>query len=277
MVDAGFMRIGDLAQTAGITPRTIRHYHRLGLLEEPRRLSNGYRAYELPDLIRLLRIRWLAAAGIPLGSIATIMESARAEGDTDDLGDDLTVLIDGIDAELDRLGGQRRRLQEMLDAHRAGRPVSPLPADLAVAFAELISAEGDPRTRREFERERDAWELLAVSGMGPSALFDAATRVLSDPGSRAAMIGLYRRFGALVGADPAAAREEIDSLAEELAAVIAHEYVGTGLIGDGVETGASGPRPMMTVAELVPDPAQCEVLTRVLERLGSGLDVEATR
>ncbi|AQA21458.1 merR regulatory family protein [Rhodococcus sp. MTM3W5.2] len=269
------MRIGDLAQTAGITPRTIRHYHRLGLLEEPRRLSNGYRAYELPDLIRLLRIRWLAAAGIPLGSIATIMESARAEGDADDLGDDLTVLIGGIDAELDRLGGQRRRLQEMLDAHREGRPVSPLPAELAVAFAELISAEGDPATRREFERERDAWELLAVSGTGPSALFDAATRVLSDPGSRAVMIGLYRRFAALVGADPAAAKQEIDSLAGALASVIAREYGDVGLIVEDAESAAPRVPPMMTVAELVPDRAQCEVLMGVLTRLGMS-QAEAT-
>ncbi|WP_027499164.1 MerR family transcriptional regulator [Rhodococcus sp. UNC363MFTsu5.1] len=269
------MRIGDLAHTAGITPRTIRHYHRLGILEEPRRLSNGYRAYELPDLVRLLRIRWLAAAGIPLGSIATIMESARAEGDTDDLGDDLTVLIDGIDAELDRLGGQRRRLQEMLDAHREGRPVSPLPAELAVAFSELISAEGDPRTRREFERERDAWELLAVSGTGPSALFDAATRVLSDPGSRAVIVSMYRRFAALVGVDPATAEQEIDSLAEGFASVIVREYAGTGLMGDSAESSAPLALPTMAVAELVPDPAQREVVMRVLARLGSSPD-EAT-
>ncbi|SEK21788.1 MerR family transcriptional regulator [Rhodococcus maanshanensis] len=269
------MRIGDLAQTAGITPRTIRHYHRLGVLEEPRRLSNGYRVYELPDLIRLLRIRWLATAGVPLGSIATIMDSARAECDTDDLGDDLRALIDGIDAELDRLGGQRRRLQEMLDAHRDGRPVSPLPAELAVAFSELISAEDDPRTRREFERERDAWELLAVSGTGPSALFDAATRVLSDPGSRATIVSMYRRFAALVGVDPAPVEQEIDSLAEGFVSVIVREYGGTGLMGDGAESAAPMTRPMMTVAELVPDPAQREVVMRVLARLGSSLD-EAT-
>ncbi|MGW5076600.1 MerR family DNA-binding transcriptional regulator [Rhodococcus sp. NPDC004095] len=31
------MRIGQLADAAGTTPRTVRHYYRLGLLEEPQR------------------------------------------------------------------------------------------------------------------------------------------------------------------------------------------------------------------------------------------------
>jgi DNA-binding transcriptional MerR regulator len=35
----------ELAEFAGITVNTIRHYHRLGLLDEPKRRYNGYKQY----------------------------------------------------------------------------------------------------------------------------------------------------------------------------------------------------------------------------------------
>lgn len=37
------MRRGQLAEIARTTTRTVRHYHRFGLLNEPQRRSNGYR------------------------------------------------------------------------------------------------------------------------------------------------------------------------------------------------------------------------------------------
>ncbi len=46
------MKISELAQAAETTVRTVRHYHRLGLLPEPPRSSNGYRVYALEDLVR---------------------------------------------------------------------------------------------------------------------------------------------------------------------------------------------------------------------------------
>ncbi|WP_145977638.1 MerR family transcriptional regulator, partial [Rhodococcus sp. BS-15] len=75
------MRIGSLADAAGTTPRTVRHYHRLGLLGEPRRLSNGYREYTIDDVVRLMRIRWLADAGMPLGAIAAALDRSAPDGE----------------------------------------------------------------------------------------------------------------------------------------------------------------------------------------------------
>ncbi|MFD0852085.1 MerR family DNA-binding transcriptional regulator, partial [Actinomadura adrarensis] len=39
------MRIGELAALVGVSTRTVRHYHHLGLLPEPERRANGYREY----------------------------------------------------------------------------------------------------------------------------------------------------------------------------------------------------------------------------------------
>ena len=62
---------------AGVTLKTLRHYHKIGLLDEPARLENGYRDYGVSHVVRLLRIRQLARLGLPL---ARIKERLDAEG-----------------------------------------------------------------------------------------------------------------------------------------------------------------------------------------------------
>jgi DNA-binding transcriptional MerR regulator len=59
-----------LAQLAGTTVKTIRHYHSIGLLEEPERAGNGYKQYGTAHLVRLLQIARLRELGMPLADIA---------------------------------------------------------------------------------------------------------------------------------------------------------------------------------------------------------------
>lgn len=74
----------DAAAFAGVTVKTVRHYHRLGLVDEPARDSSGYRRYHSGDLLRLVQVRTLAAAGVPLAGIPALLdaqlERLRAEG-----------------------------------------------------------------------------------------------------------------------------------------------------------------------------------------------------
>jgi DNA-binding transcriptional MerR regulator len=65
----------EIAEFAGTTVKTVRHYHRIGLLEEPERSANGYKRYGITHLIRLMRIRRLVDLGVALSDIATIQES----------------------------------------------------------------------------------------------------------------------------------------------------------------------------------------------------------
>ncbi|MEU7608211.1 MerR family transcriptional regulator [Micromonospora sp. NPDC049204] len=62
----------ELAELAGTTVNTIRHYHRLGLLDEPERRPNGYKQYGVQHLVVLLRIRRLVELGVPLSRIGAI-------------------------------------------------------------------------------------------------------------------------------------------------------------------------------------------------------------
>lgn len=62
----------EIAQLAGTTVNTVRHYHHAGLLDEPERMTNGYKQYGARHLVRLLRIRRLRDLGVPLAQIETV-------------------------------------------------------------------------------------------------------------------------------------------------------------------------------------------------------------
>jgi DNA-binding transcriptional MerR regulator len=71
----GGVTIGQAAAFAGVTVKTVRHYHKHGLIDEPRRDNSGYRRYGSADLLRLVQIRTLAAAGVPLAEIGAMLDA----------------------------------------------------------------------------------------------------------------------------------------------------------------------------------------------------------
>ena len=64
------MRIGEVAERAGIRPSAVRYYERVGLLPEPRRVG-GQRRYE-PDVLTLL-----AGIGVAQKAGFTVAEIKR--------------------------------------------------------------------------------------------------------------------------------------------------------------------------------------------------------
>lgn len=80
----------ELAERAGTTVNTIRHYHRIGLLDEPERRHNGYKQYTVRHLVSLLRIRRLTELGVPLSRI----------GDVSSCPDDAPEVLRRLDGEL---------------------------------------------------------------------------------------------------------------------------------------------------------------------------------
>ena len=82
------LTISQLASYAGVTVRTVRHYHQIGLLAEPERDHSGYRSYDTAAVVRLIRIRVLADAGVPLARVQELLDAgpdefARAVGEID--------------------------------------------------------------------------------------------------------------------------------------------------------------------------------------------------
>ena len=67
------MRIGELAEQAGVTPRTIRYYEDLGLLGPSEREGQGFRYYTEAELARLKKIDMLKQLGLTLEEIVPVI------------------------------------------------------------------------------------------------------------------------------------------------------------------------------------------------------------
>jgi DNA-binding transcriptional MerR regulator len=67
------MRIGELANRAGVNPKTIRYYEEIGLLPPATRLPSGYRQYTDEDVERLELIRNAKALGVTLEEIKEVL------------------------------------------------------------------------------------------------------------------------------------------------------------------------------------------------------------
>jgi MerR family transcriptional regulator, thiopeptide resistance regulator len=66
--------VGQVADLAGVTIRTLHHYDHIGLLTPSGRSDSGYRRYEHADLERLQQVLLYRELGFPLEEIATILD-----------------------------------------------------------------------------------------------------------------------------------------------------------------------------------------------------------
>jgi DNA-binding transcriptional MerR regulator len=71
------MRIGELAERAGTSARTLRYYEQQGLLSA-RRAANGYRDYDEVDLRLVREIRSLLEIGFNLDETRPFVECLRS-------------------------------------------------------------------------------------------------------------------------------------------------------------------------------------------------------
>ena len=93
------MRIGELAERAGTTTKTLRFYEHAGLLPEPQRTPAGYRDYDEGVLDRLRFVKAAQAAGLTLAEIRDVI---AAREDTGPPCEHVTALLDAHGTDLDR-------------------------------------------------------------------------------------------------------------------------------------------------------------------------------
>src|ERR1700681_3193245 len=103
--------IGQLAGYAGVTIKAVRHYHKRGLLEEPKRDSSGYRRYTAQHAIELVKIKTLAEAGVPLARVKELLAASP---------DRFAAAITEIDRTLQERARDLRRTRERIARLNAG-------------------------------------------------------------------------------------------------------------------------------------------------------------
>ncbi|MBK1783737.1 helix-turn-helix domain-containing protein [Prauserella cavernicola] len=225
----------QLAELAGTTLKTVRYYHKIGLLDEPERAVNGYKRYQITHLIRLLRIRRLVDLGVPLSGIEAMGESEETAAQA----------LRSLDAELEASIERQQRMR----------------ADLAVVLRQREMAElppgFDPEAAQGPESERSLLLLLSRV-LSPSMM--GTLRELHQ-GERAPFVA---QFDAL----PADANEaERQRLAERYLPEVARAYRDYPALRnlDAASSGrTSSTRAIVSegLAELY-NPAQLDVLRRL--------------
>jgi len=173
------LTISQAAAYAGVTVRAVRHYHAIGLLPEPDRDRSGYRRYGAAAVVRLIRIRTLAEAGVPLARVQQLLEAPPGD-------------FAGAVREIDRqLRDEARRLQDLrgrLQRLAAGDHLA-LPASV-VDYLDRLRSIGVEE--RYIELERDAWILVAAQVPDEiEAIMVAKHEELDDPD----MVALYALLG----------------------------------------------------------------------------------
>lgn len=76
----GALSSGELAELAGVSRDTLRHYERKGVLPRPLRGHNGYRQYPAEALQRVQMVRRALSVGFTLDELAQVLRVRDAGG-----------------------------------------------------------------------------------------------------------------------------------------------------------------------------------------------------
>jgi MerR family transcriptional regulator, mercuric resistance operon regulatory protein len=76
------LRRGEIAQRTGCNIETIRYYEKIGILAEPSRKANGYRAYDEADVQRLRFILRARELGFGVDEIRGLLQLVDAQQQT---------------------------------------------------------------------------------------------------------------------------------------------------------------------------------------------------
>jgi MerR family transcriptional regulator, thiopeptide resistance regulator len=112
--------VGQVANLAGVTVRTLHHYDEIGLLAPTDRTSSGYRSYGVADLERLRRILFYRELGFPLDEIATILADPRA-----DAAEHLRRQHRLLSERIERLQAMAAAIEKELEAKQMGISLTP--------------------------------------------------------------------------------------------------------------------------------------------------------
>ena len=163
------LTIGQLASYAGVTIRAVRHYHQIGLLREPERDVSGYRTYDAVAVVRLIRIRTLAEAGVPLARVRELLDA-----DPETFAAATTEIDRQLRARIRALQEHRRRIAQLGSGDSLALP------EEVVDYLGRLRAIGAPEA--VIAAERDAWILMAARWpeVIPAVMADKVTQ-LADP------------------------------------------------------------------------------------------------
>ena len=147
-------RIGDAADAAGLSLRTIRHWDEVGLVPPSGRSAGGFRLYTDEDIGRLRLAKHMKPLGFSLEEMRSVLDVLDRLGTRRARGGERARLLERLGRFADAAEASCTRLREQLQAaedlasilrHEAGRHLPPP----APATAQPVTAGGTgPRRSR---------------------------------------------------------------------------------------------------------------------------------
>jgi DNA-binding transcriptional MerR regulator len=178
--------VKQLADLAGVTPRTLHYYDEIGLLPPSNIGENGYRRYDDTAVLRLQQILFYRELGLSLDEIGDALD--RPDFD----------VIGALRSHREALRGRVGRLNHLI--HTIDRTLLHLEGQIEMSTKDLF--EGfDEETQARYEEE-------ATEMYGPELVRESSQRWKSYTAEDKARImaeggAVYRDLTAMIGRDPA--------------------------------------------------------------------------
>jgi DNA-binding transcriptional MerR regulator len=184
----------------------------VGLLAEPERNASGYRTYDADAVVRLIRIRTLAEAGVPLARVQELLD-ADAQAFTEG-----TTQIDReLRAQIRALQEHRRRIAQLASGDSLAVP------DEVADYLDRVRAIGAPEPL--IAAERDAWILVAARYPEQiTAFMDDKVRQLEDPRT----VRFYQLISQLLAGDEEERHEQVVQEMADLLVELFEEAAASG-------------------------------------------------
>ncbi|MFI9648750.1 MerR family transcriptional regulator [Streptomyces sp. NPDC052040] len=112
--------VGQVADVAGVTVRTLHHYDEIGLLVPGERTHAGHRRYGDADLDRLQQILFYRELGFPLDEVAALLDDPDA-----DPGAQLRRQHELLTARIERLRRMAAAVEHAMEARTMGIRLTP--------------------------------------------------------------------------------------------------------------------------------------------------------
>ncbi|NJO79817.1 MAG: MerR family transcriptional regulator [Cyanobacteria bacterium RM1_2_2] len=182
-----YLTIKELTDSVGnVTPRMVRHYHKLGLLPSPPRSQGNYRLYTHEDVQRLRRIVALKQQGFQLSHIQQVLETDIAADPATALMGQLQQQYQTVMQQIVRLRRTAMALEGLLGRDHHCQSVQ------AKALAQLRLLEAHCQTEQvqteQVQTEQNSgefWEHLdAAAANHPESFQDALQGLLPDLSKR---------------------------------------------------------------------------------------------
>ncbi|HEX6110186.1 MAG TPA: MerR family transcriptional regulator [Ktedonobacteraceae bacterium] len=214
------LQIGEVAKLIGVSTKTIRYYHEIGLLAEPKRSEGGYRLYTAQDLLRLQRIRRLRSLGLPLDHIKKILGESDVEQEVM-LRNALQSLVEELAAQIIELEERRELVKNLLvaDINDQGQLPGEEPSTLYLQLVRDQLGAYLANISEESWRWSEKIDALLGTFHWPESyretIKDVVQRIAKQPEQYKRLFALEERFAAL--AHEPEDSPEVERLAEDYA------------------------------------------------------------